>query len=97
VCGIDAANSNHSCIWCKCPISERWNMDLEWSITDTTKGARTVEEIAMLAKKPKSTERFNCSHAPLFSFIPMHNVVIDSLHLFLRVCDLLINLLIQEL
>lgn len=97
VCGLDAANSTYSCIWCKFPASERWNMDLEWSITDTAKGARTIEEITRLAQKPKSTERFNCSHSPVFSFIPMHYVVIDSLHLFLRVCDLLINLLIQEL
>ena len=97
VCGLDAANSTYSCIWCKCPASKRWNMDLDWSITDTAKGARTIEEITTLAKKPKLAQRYNCSRSPVFSFIPTHHVVIDTLHLFLQICDLLINLLIQEL
>ena len=29
VCGIDAANCEHACIWCKCPKSERWDMSQE--------------------------------------------------------------------
>ena len=35
VCGLDSATSQHSCIWCKCPKSERWDMSCEWSITDS--------------------------------------------------------------
>jgi len=97
VCGIDAANSEYSCIWCKCPNRDRWNMDLEWSVTDVSKGARTIDEFTRLAKLTKSMTRYNCSHPLLFHFIPIHHVVIDSLHLFLRIGDLLINLLIQEL
>ena len=42
-------------------------------------------------------ERYNCKKAPLFPSIPLDHVVIDSLHLFLRISDNLINLLIQEL
>ena len=56
-------------------------------------GARTVEEIKEHAKKHK----FNCKFPPLFDFIPMDHVVIDTLHFFLRVSDVLIELLIQEL
>ena len=82
VCGIDAANSEYSCIWCKCPNRDRWNMDLEWSVTDVSKGTRTIDEITRLAKLTKSMTRYNCSHPPLFHFIPIHHVVIDSLHLF---------------
>ena len=37
------------------------------------------------------------SRPPLFPMIPLSNVVIDNLHLFLRVADVLINLLIVEL
>ena len=95
VCGIDAANCEHACIWCKCPKSERWNMSQEWSITDTAKGARTIEEITRFASMKQ--HKFNCSHKPLFSFIPIHRVIIDTLHLFLRISDLLINLLIRDL
>ena len=34
---------------------------------------------------------------PLFSFIPLDHVIIDTLHLFLRISDNLIELLIREL
>ena len=70
-------------------------MSQEWSISDTTKGARTVEEIARFASMKQ--QKFNCSQKPLFSFIPIHRVIIDTLHLFLRISDVLINLLIRDL
>ena len=91
VCGIDAATSTYSCIWCKCPNTERWN-------TDTTWPARTIAEISRNSAKAKSNKsRFNCSHKPLFPFIPLDHVIIDTLHLFLRIADILINLLIRDL
>ena len=96
VCGIEAANARYSCVWCKCPSSERWDMTKAWSAFDSSKGARTIAEIEILRKKPKS-QRLGCSQSPLFNFIPIDHVVIDMLHLFLRVADLLINLLIQDL
>ena len=95
VCGIDAANCEHACVWCKCPRLQRWDMSQEWSISDITKGARTVEEIARFASMKQ--QKFNCSRKPLFSFIPIHRVIIDTLHLFLRISDVLINLLIRDL
>ena len=42
-------------------------------------------------------KKFNVSHPPLFPTIPLTNVVIDNLHLFLWVAEVLINLLITEL
>ena len=97
VCGIDAANSEYACPWCKCSRAERWDMDKEWSAFDKTKGARTIEEIKQFAALPKARKRYNCSRSALFEFIPIDHVVIDTLHLFLRISDLLINLFIQEL
>ena len=55
--------------------------------------ARTVKEIKEHVKKHK----FNYKFHPLFDFIPMDHVVIGTLHLFLRVSDVLIELLILEL
>ena len=72
-------------------------MDRPWSLTDTNLGARTIEENELLSQEPKSKKRFNVSQAPLFPTIPLTNVVIDNLHLFLRVFDVLIRLLIDEL
>lgn len=80
VCSIDAANCDHACIWCKCPMSARWDMSQEWSITDIAKGARTIDEIAEFASMKH--HKFNCSQKPLFPFIPIHRVIIDTLHLF---------------
>ena len=97
ICGVEAATSEYACVWCKCPKCQRWDMSLEWSITDPAKGARTIEVIAEKGKLGKTSKnRFNCSQAPMFPFIPIQRVVIDSLHLFLRIADVLINLLIQD-
>ena len=97
-CGIDAANSKYACIWCTCSKDDRHRVDKEWSITDENKGARTVTPIISASKLPaKSPKQFNCSRIPLFQAIPIHQVIIDNLHLFLRIADNLINLLITEL
>lgn len=73
-------------------------MSLEWSLTDRKKGVRTITEIAELAKLGKSSKRrYNCSRSPMFSFIHIDHVIIDSLHLFFRISDVLINLLIRDL
>ena len=97
--GIDSAISEHACVWCKCPISDRCDINKSWSISDPSKGARTIQEIRALAKlkKTKTCKNFNCSREPLFPMIPIDHVIIDTLHLFLRISDNLINLLILEL
>ena len=73
-------------------------MTLQWSLTDPMKGARSVKEITEKAQLPKKSKvRFNCCQKPIFSFIPMEHVTIDNLHLFLRISDVLINLLIRDI
>ena len=93
VCGIGFANQDYACIWCKCPRLQRWDTSKTWSIRDTSMDARTVKEIAEHSQR----KEFNCKFPPLFDFIPMDHVVIDTVHLFLRVSDVLISLLILEL
>lgn len=95
VCGIEAANAKYSCVWCKCASGDRWDMSKEWSAFDISKRARTTDEIVKCSKQPKS-KRFSCCQSPVFDFIPIDHVIIDSLHLFLRISDLLTNL-IREL
>ena len=98
VCGIESASAEYSCIWCKCSKSQRSNMELKWSISDPLNGARTIEEIREKSKLSKRNKlRFSCCREPIFPFIPITRVVIDSLHLFLRITDVLINLLIRDL
>ena len=93
--GIDCATSTYACIWCKCQKEDRPNVEKEWSITDPSLGARTIEENIMLSQKRKN--KFNVSHRPLFPSIPLSNVVIDNLHMFLRVSDVLLSQLIDQL
>lgn len=95
--GIDSASSTYACIWCKCPSYERFDPEKVWSISDPGNGARTIEDTIQQAQRPKTRRQFNVSHPPLFPTIPLTNVVIDNLHLFLRVSDLLLDLLIIEL
>ena len=45
ICGIESATCTYPCIWCKCPSSERYNMDIDWSVSDSDKGARTIADI----------------------------------------------------
>ena len=98
VCGIESANAEHACVWCKCPKSKWADMTIQWSITDPKKGVRNIEEIMQKCKLGKrNKDRYNCRHPPLFPFIPIKQVIIDTLHLFLRISDKLTDLLIRDL
>ncbi len=93
VTGIGSASCEHACIWCKCKASEQCDLDMEWSVCDPSSGARTITENVALFQLPRSRKQYNVSYCPLF---PLSNVVIDNLHLFLRVSGVLIDLLVLE-
>ena len=93
VCGLGAASQDYACIWCKCPRNQRHDIQRVWSLSNSAQGARSLEEISSFAKSKK----FNCKATPLFNFIPIDHVIIDTLHLFLRISDNLTELLIREL
>ena len=76
VCGIGAANADSACIWCKCPKLQRHDMSKVWSIVDPELEARTLKEIEDNSKSKKC----NCKHVPLFPFIQLSHVIIDTLH-----------------
>ena len=94
--GIEAANAKFSCVWCKCPADKRHNLNIQ---CDVVKGTRTVEEIQHLAALPSKrvVHKYGCVRQPLFPSIPIDHVIPDILHLFLRISDVFINLLIVEL
>ena len=60
------------------------------------KRAWSTEE-NIVFETPQITTKFNVSNPPLFPTIPLRHVVIDNLHLFLHVSDVLIDLLVTEL
>ena len=55
----------------------------------------TQEHEPLIAQS--KTHKFNVSNVPLLPKIPLINVVVDNLHMFLRVADLLIDMVIGEL
>ena len=89
--GIDSAASTYACIWCTCPALERYDHTQSWSISDVEKGARTIESTIKIAQSKK--KQYNVSNEPIFKKIPITHVVVDNLHMFLRVADTLIDLL----
>ena len=97
--GIESANSKFACVWCKCPADKRYNMKETWSFKDISKGARTIEEIQRFSalSKSKKAEKFGCIRKPLFPMVPIDHITPDILHLFLRISDVLTNLLITDL
>lgn len=98
VVGIKSASAIYSCIWRTCPSHERHDVTMAWSVQDKQRGARTIEDIKELAKvKKRGVEKLGCVRQPLFPSIPIDHIIPDVLHLFLRICDVLINLLILEL
>ena len=89
VCGIEAANSTYACVWCKCPAAERYDMEKMWSVSEADQGARSV----ILNRRSNAL----IVHIHHFSQLFPSHVVPDILHLYLRVTDVLFNLLILEI
>ena len=85
--GINAANSNFSCLWCNCNLSQPVNMQMEWSISRTQADA--------------STHHLNgfegYTEEPIIKFVDFDCIVIDTLHLLLRISDKLFNLLLKKI
>lgn len=92
--GIDSASSTFACTWCKCPALDCHSSTHQWSMLDPIHGARTVEENIALAGS-RSKQKYICN-VPLFTNIPLTHVVVDNLHMFLRVADTLIDLVIHD-
>ena len=67
ICGIDAAHADHECIWCKY-LKEKWDdMNIEWSITDVSKGAQTIEEILDKCTLGKQRKKQSCTTLSIYS------------------------------
>ena len=94
VTGIESASSTY---FCKCAAEFRHIVG-RWSMEDPEKGTQTIAEIQKFAEtKKKATEKYGCVRQPLFPSINVDHIISDVLHLFLRISDVLINLLITEL
>ncbi len=91
--GINAANSNCPCIWCKFNVNLNSTIDGSWPIS------RTLEEAITWVNDTRKTsaERQGYVRIPLINFIEFEQCVVDTLHLYLRISECLLKALIIKL
>lgn len=94
VMGLSAANSTYAYLWCKIHKKDRGDMSKDSGYYDTIPLKRTIQEMFELSTK-KSGENFCCCHKPLL-VIPLDHIILDELHLMLRITDILIENLIED-
>lgn len=85
--GMKGATSNNSCIWCKLHKNERCNMSHS---CEYFRGEMARRVDSSWPKQP------GCHSAPFFH-IPIDNVILDELHLMLRITDRLEEGLILDI
>ena len=83
---MKSANSNNPCLYCDTHQDKFLD-------TDFTGSCRTNETFVKMSKKKSK----GCCRTPIFMSIPLHMVVIDILHMFLRISGVLMTLLLLEL
>lgn len=93
VLGLQSATSNHSCLWCKVHKNQRWDMSHNLSYYNSPPLNRTIEEIKQMAGKKK--DNYGCVNPPLIE-IDLDHVILDELHLMLRVVDVLIDNILED-
>jgi hypothetical protein len=94
--GMKSATSNFACVWCKVKKENRWLMDKDLNCYNSPPLRRTLQEIIDMANKEGTQGKYSCVHEPLIK-IDLDHVVLDELHLLLRVMDVLLNNIIQEM
>ncbi|EDO29153.1 predicted protein [Nematostella vectensis] len=92
--GLSAANSAYACLWCKVHKKDRGDMSKDDEYYEKDPLRRTLQDIIECGKRTKG-ENYCCVNKPLFNIEPDH-ILIDELHLMLRVTDILIDNAIED-
>jgi hypothetical protein len=92
--GLKGATSNYACMWCKVHKSERWKVDRDYRDYNSTPLCRSLKEIKEMCQK--KTDNYCCCSEPLLD-IDLDHVIVDELHLMLRVTDVMTENLIREM
>ena len=91
---LSGATSNYACAWCKIHKAERWNMTYDLNHYNSPDLQRTLKEMNELANK-KTKQKYFCVNPPILN-IELDHVILDELHLLLRIMDILIENLVHE-
>ena len=93
VMGLKGATSVYACLWCKIHKEKRWETDKHFHHFNSPPMMRTLLEIKELVKIGKGD--YCCVQEPLLN-IDLDHVIVDELHLLLRVMDVMLNNIITE-
>lgn len=90
--GLNAANSKYACLYCKIAKEDRYDMTKDEMYYWGQSMVRSIVDMKKL-----STRKFNygCVRLPLLD-IPIDHVIVDELHLLMRIGDVLIRNLIEN-
>ncbi|XP_048580720.1 uncharacterized protein LOC125561179 [Nematostella vectensis] len=91
--GLSGATSDYACLWCIVHKSQRWNMKHESTYYNSDTMKRTIKSLKEWCTKKK--ENYCCINPPLFE-IELDHVILDELHMMLRITDRLTENLIIE-
>ena len=93
--GLKGATSHYACVWCKIHKDKRWDTSLNLEHYQSPALKRSLQEMIELAGKKKQENKYCCDHEPLLH-IELDHVVLDELHLLLRILDVLIENLVRD-
>lgn len=92
--GLGSSTGEYACPWCKVHKKDRGDMSKPWDFYHLTGNVRTINEIKDIYNCAQKTS-YGVKHLPLLSIEPV-NVIPDELHLFMRIFDVLIRNLIDD-
>ena len=93
VMGLKGATSLYAFLWCKIHKDKRWETDKHFHLFNSPPMMRTLLEIKELVKKGKGD--CCCVKVPLLN-IDLDHVIVDELHLLLRLMDVMLDNIITE-
>ena len=91
--GLNGATANYACAWCKIHKDDRWKTDEHFTYFNSKPLSRSLQEMREMSKKSK--DNYACCKEP-FLHIELDHIIVDELHLLLRITDVLTSNLITE-
>ncbi|XP_076086100.1 uncharacterized protein LOC143056822 [Mytilus galloprovincialis] len=92
--GLGSSTGQYACPWCKVHKQDRGDVSKPWNFYHLNENVRTtseIKEIYMGTLKPN----YGVKHLPLMTIEPVH-IIPDELHLFMRIFDVLMRNLIDD-
>ncbi len=98
IMGLNSASSNYPCVWCTChKLNFQYYSQNVFSIKNNYQHARCCEEWNDCLNKNTIDGRLGYINEPLITFIPNHQIIIDPLHVCLRISDKLFDHLLYDI